>query len=151
MSSADEEIIINTPKEKIPFITIVGLPKRYEKEEVINMLIMQNGFIKKFAVSNRIEDHITFYAIRSLKNNPECFQAFANISTTLREGFRQFKDKVTLGLTMCKIYERYHIKRCYNCQKFGHYIKDCSTPEVHICALCSENHSTKDILQPQMY
>ena len=135
MSSAEEEIVINTPKERRHSITIVGLPKEYKKEEVINMLIMQNGFIKKFAVSNTIEDHIKIYAIRPLKNNPECFQAFANVSTKLREGFRQFKDKVTLGLII-----RYNIKRCYNCQKRGHYIKYRFTRGVYISALCSENH-----------
>ena len=144
VTSCSDDIVMNTPREIRPAITIVGLPREYKKEEIINMLVVQNGYIKKFAVSNNIYDHIKIYVIRPLKNDASCFQVFADVSSVLREGFRHYKDKVTLGLTTCKIYDRYHIKRCYNCQNFGHYAKDCPTTNVHNCGMCSEDHQTKD-------
>ena len=61
------------------------------------MLVLQNAFIKRFANSNDINEHIKIFAVRSLKNNPNCYQAFASVSTTLREGFNYFKNKVTIG------------------------------------------------------
>ena len=44
---------------------------------------------------------------------------------------------------MCKIYDQYHVKRCNNCQSFGHFYKDCSNQAV-VCANCGGNHSTRD-------
>ena len=73
------------------------------------MLVAQNSHIKKFAVLNNINDHIKIYAIRPLKNNESLFEAFANVSSVLREGFHHNKDKVTLGLTTCKVYDRYTV------------------------------------------
>ena len=129
VTNSNEDIVVNTPREIRHGITIVGLPKEYRKDEIINMLVMQNAEIKKFATSNKIEDHIKIHAVRPLKNNKECFQVFGDVSPVLREGFHHFKNKITLGLSSCKIYDRYNIKRCYNCQKFGHYAKDCPTKE----------------------
>ena len=140
----NEEIVVNTPREIRHSITIVGLPKVYQEEEIMNMLVKQNGYIKKFAVSNNIKDHIKVHVVKPLKNNPSCFQIFCDVSAVLHEGFHHYNEKVTLGLMPCKIYDRYNIKRCFNCQKFGHYIKDCPTKDEPICGKCSENHPTKD-------
>ena len=140
----NEEIVVNTPREIRHSITIVGLPKEYQEEEIMNMLVKQNGYIKKFAVSNNIKDHIKVHVVKPLKNNPSCFQIFCDVSAVLREGFHHYNEKVTLGLMSCKIYDRYNVKRCFNCQKFGHYIKDCPTKDEPICGKCSENHPTKD-------
>ena len=144
VSSTNEEIVMNAPAEKRPSITIVGLPKEYTKGEIIQMLVLQNGFIKGFANSNDINQHIEIFAVRPLKNNANCYQVFANVSTTLREGFQHFKNKVTIGLTTCKVYDQYHIKRCNKCQHFGHYMKDCPTPDTHVCGKCSSDHRTSD-------
>ena len=132
-------------------MTIVGLQQEYQKDEIINMLVLQNGFIKGFANSNDIRKHIQIFAIQPLKNNPELFQVFASVSTTLREGFLHFGNKVTLGLISCKIYDRFHVKRCNNCQKFGHYMKDCPTPDATVCGKCASNdHSTRDCVSVEI-
>ena len=142
--SSNEEIVLNMPKEMKPGITIVGLPKEYKKEEILNMLVMQNSFIKNFSMSNNLDEHITIYSVKPLKKDPSTYQVFANVSSILREGIRCYRDKVILGLTSCKVYDRYHVKRCNNCQKFGHYAKDCPTKDTHVCGNCSEDHSTND-------
>ena len=144
VSNSDKEIVMNAPAQKRPSITIVGLKREYEKEEIIQMLVLQNGFIKGFANKNDINENMEIFAVRPLKNNPNCFQTFANVSTTLREGFNYYNNKVTIGLAICKIYDRFHIKRCNNCQHFGHYMNDCPTPEDHACGKCGADHNTYD-------
>lgn len=138
-SSIDNELL--TPDQRKPAITIVGLNKEYEKQEIIQMLVLQNGVIRKFANSNDIKNHIEIKAIRPLKNNQRMYQAFATVSKTLREGFQHLKDKVTLGLRTCKVYDRYFVKRCYNCQLYGHFANDCPTPQEKSCGKCGENHT----------
>ena len=49
-----------------------------------------------------------------------------------------------VGLATCKIYDQYHIKRCNNCQGYGHYFKNCPTPDVHTCAKCGSDHPTRE-------
>ena len=65
------EIALGTPKELKPGITIVALPKKYPKEytkeEIKNMLVMQNSFIKHFSMSNNIDEHISIRAVKPLK------------------------------------------------------------------------------------
>lgn len=139
------DIVVNAPRETRHQVTIVGLPNQYVKEEVVEIMVKQNRFIRDFAQKNKIDDHIRIHIIKPLKNNETCFQAFCDISTVLREGFHHFNNKITIGLTTCKVYDRYNIKRCYNCQKFGHYAKDCPTNDVPVCGKCSEEgHNTRD-------
>ena len=58
MSNSNEEIVMNAPAEKRPAITIVGLKKEHGREEIIQMLVLQNAFRKRFANSNDINEHI---------------------------------------------------------------------------------------------
>ena len=108
------------------------------------MLVLQNTFLKNFDNLNDINKHIVINAVRPLKNNATCFQAFGSVSKTIREGFTHYGNKVTVGLATCKIYDRYHIKRCNICQHFGHYMKDCPNPDEHSCGKCGGDHSTRD-------
>lgn len=145
VQATHKDIIMNTPKEKRVSVTIVGFEEKYEKDEIIQMLELQNGLIRVFSRSNDIKQHIEIHAICPLKNNPERFQAFASVSPSLRCGFKACGDKTRIGLSTCKIYDRFHVKRCFNCQDFKHYSKDCPNADVHVCAKCGSNHhSTKD-------
>ena len=145
VSNQDDSIEMNTPSEQRASITIVGLQEEYKKDEVLQMLELQNGFIKAFASSNRLQDHIEIFSVQPLKNNPQRFQVFASVSPTLREGILMFGNKLTLGFNSCKVYDRVHVKRCYTCQHFGHYMKDCPTPDRPVCGKCaSHHHNTRD-------
>ena len=143
ISNKSESIEMDTPAEKRLLITIVGLKKEHSKDEIIKMLVLQNGFIKRFTNQNEINEHIKIFAVKPLKNNPSCYQAFASISKTLREGFNHYSNKITIGLATCKVYDRSNIKRCNGCQQLGHYIRDCPNKSI-ICGKCGEDHSTND-------
>ena len=143
VSNTDKNVPIKTPKGKSPSVSIVGVPKEYSEAEINEMLVKQNDFIRRFASANKIEEHFKVFAVRPTKKNPHIFQVFATVSQVLRDGIQQFNDKLTLGLTSCKVYDQYHIKRCYKCQNFGHYSKECTSQE-EICAKCGDNHDTKN-------
>ena len=142
VQTADENIRMISPKEKLVPITLVGLPRQLDAEEVVKMLCTQNEFIKTFTIKNDITEHIKLHAIQPLRNKPTVFQVFAAVSPVLRDGLRKNKDKVVIGLTTCKVYDRKLTKRCYNCQNYGHFVKNCPSPTVAHCGKCSGTHRT---------
>ena len=52
-------------------------------------------------------------------------------------------NEITVGLSICKIYDRMFIKRCNKCQGLGHYYKECQKTES-TCAKCSGEHRTDE-------
>ena len=142
--ASKENVEMKSVTKKKPSVTIVGLSKKYSKEEVINQIVTQNQFVKHFAMVNDINEHIEIHDIKPTKAKPSVFQVFASVSEALRKGFRNYKDKITIGLMSCKVYDRFHVKRCNNCQGLGHYYKECPTPNIPCCAKCSQNHATNN-------
>ena len=103
---------------------------------------MQNQFVKHFSAANNINEHLEIHDRKSTRSNAGVFQVFVPVTESLRKGLKSYNDKVMIGLTNCKIYDRFHVKRCNNCQGMGHYYKDCPTPNEHFCAKCGEAHAT---------
>ena len=143
VKTAKDDINLTTPKVKRSAITIVGLMRECTSEDVIQML-QKIDLIKKFANLNNIADHFQFHTTKPLRNKQDCYQVYATVSQVLREGITKLKDKLVMGINSCKVYDRKLIKRCFNCQKFGHFAADCSAPQTPACAKCSGNHSTRD-------
>ena len=141
---ANQGITMNSPKAKQKPITIVGLPKAYRENEIVDLLLLQNDFMKNFANANKIEEHIKVHVVKPTRNNEEVHQVFASVSPILREGMLRYKNKVVIGLTSCKVYDRSQTRRCNNCQHYGHFAKDCPTPEEPVCGKCSGNHRTDE-------
>ena len=142
VESTSETLQLKMSTGKKPSITIVGLTLQYSKDEIISQIVSQNQFVKFFSTVNNINEHIEIHDIKPTRAKPTVYQAFASVSEALRKGFSNYKDKVTIGIQTCKIYDRFHIRRCNNCQGLGHYYKDCPTPNIPCCAKCSGNHRT---------
>ena len=145
---ANMEIQMNAPKSKQASITLVGLSRAFNKDELMNM-ILRNEFIKTFSIKNKIEDHIKIHVIKPLRNKPTVYQAFASVSPILREGIREHQDKIIIGLIACKVYDRKQTRRCNNCQLYGHFAKNCPTSTTPVCGKCSENHRTDQCNQEE--
>jgi hypothetical protein len=142
VQTANVQLEINSPNSKQIPITFVGLSKHYEHEEVEKMLSTQNEFIKMFKIQNDISQHLKIHVVKPCRNNPSVYQVFASVSPVLRDGLKNNKDKVIIGVTMCRVYERKSVKRCNNCQLYGHFAKICPTPMEPSCGKCGEKHRT---------
>ena len=150
VSAASGAIEMRSPNENKSTVSIVGLMKNYTKEEVIELL-KQNYFLTQFSENNDIQEHIKVFAVKPLKGNNDVFQAFARVSKIVRQGFKTHNDKVTMGITTCKIYDQYQVKRCKNCQGFGHFYKSCPTAETSVCAKCGADHKTNDCTSTEIH
>ena len=144
VQTVKQDIKMNTPKPKQHSITIVGMAREYSTEEIKKMIVQQNVLMKRFTEANNLDDHLKVHSVKSLKSDDQKFQVFASVSETLREGFKKSKDKVIMGVTSCKVYDRVQTKRCNNCQMFGHFMANCPTASTPACGKCSGDHATKD-------
>ena len=142
IENSDSSVAVKAVSSKNPGITIVGLNTECTKDEVMNQLTTQNHFLQQFSVCNVLNEHLHIHDIKPTKARAHVYQVFASVSPDLRKGLQAHNDKVTIGLSVCKVYDRINIKRCNNCQGLGHFYKECPTPEKPICANCSLNHST---------
>lgn len=50
------------------------------------------------------------------------------------------KGSCIFGLNQCKIFEYVDVLRCNKCQRFGHFVRDCTFGEI--CRSCHQNHPT---------
>lgn len=52
------------------------------------------------------------------------------------------RGKVIFGLAECNIYEHIKLIQCYQCQKYGHFARECR--QLPHCRLCAGTHNSKD-------
>ena len=142
--TAKQDISMNTPKAKEHSIAIVGMSREYSIEEIKKLIIQQNTLIKRFTEANNLDEHLKIHSVKPTRNNGNKYQLFASVSQIFREGLKKAKDKLIIGVTSCKIYERTQTKRCNNCQKFGHFKSNCPTPGTPSCGKCSGDHASND-------
>ena len=105
-----------------------------KKNVGLEQLVKNDGVFEIIFISDE-RDHDYSYAVIKVDKQIKNF-----ISS---QGMR-----VYIGLSSCKVSERFHLLQCYACQKFGHRIgsQDCdfSTTNQVICLYCAEKHSSKN-------
>ena len=52
------------------------------------------------------------------------------------------RNTVFIGLTACRVYDRFFVKRCNKCQDYGQYAKSCQNSAK--CGFCSGDHQSCD-------
>ena len=135
--------------EMLPTISIVGITKHQwdiakVSEEHFNSFTQalkdQNPKLKDL-INNGETFKIIF--MKPPGGEYENFQIVARVSTNIRDAIRSNWNRMYIGATSAKIYDRFYVKRCYHCNEFGHYANGCGRTQS--CATCSaENqHETK--------
>ena len=128
-------------KNKLPTVTILGVRNYTTKEEFIEKVKKQNPQLKE-----KLDQDSQFTIVYSKKprdNAPEGkdgFQVVARVSEEVRKILKNSNDRIYVDLESYKVVDRFYIKRCNNCQQFGHYEKDCTSESR--CGYCSGNHKS---------
>ena len=136
-------IVTESPESIRPSIVIVGFSNTFT-DDITETLINQNNCLKHFFAIYARDEHIKFISTKPLKSNSFLHQSYFSVSKELRDFLAKYNNKVVIGLKCCKIYERLYVKRCYKCQKYGHYISQCPTTSITNCGRCAGNHQISD-------
>ena len=123
-------------------VRVAGLHDNYSGSDLISAMIDQNFFLKAFFETNEIESHIKHYGTKPFRKDPNRYQATFRISKQLRHLLNKHNDRLIVGIISCKIYDRAFVKRCFKCQRFGHFSDKCENDPK--CAECGGDHETRD-------
>ena len=128
---------VSTVKGKLPCISITGIQDEVTKSNLVSLVCKQNPKISML-VNNGEDFNVLF--VKSSKGNNSEYVAVARVSPKIRDAIRTERNRIFLGITSCRIYDRFHVKRCNNCQEYGHFKDSCQKDPC--CAYCSGPHSS---------
>ena len=142
---------VKVPNQLSKTITVAGFDPKYN-DNIIKTLTAQNNYVADFLKLNSSENestsdadnHIKVLFVKPLKNNLLLSQVVFKVSPRFRELIKYHGDKVLVGMKGCPVYDRFFVKRCFCCQKYGHIQSKCPTPSNKVCSNCSGNHDTKN-------
>jgi hypothetical protein len=131
----DRDII--TPAQRTPTIRVTGMNENHETNEVFELakeLNRDKGII--------IDDqNFKVFRVRPHAKNDKLFQATVRVSNEIRQAIMDAGDKLHVGLTVCTVYDHFHVKRCDKCQGFNHYKDKCGNDPI--CGRCAGPHDTE--------
>ena len=132
---------INTPKPKLPTISVPFIVGQYEKEELLDVLKTQNE--EKGIVFSKDTAQVLFTT--EMKDREGMYQAVIRVSDNLRKKIADNDNRLCIGINSCPVFDRFFIKRCNRCQEFHHFQKDNGgCKKAKVCGLCTGNHDTRD-------
>ena len=79
--------------------------------------------------------------------NPNLFQAIVRVSNEVRAAIDRAGDKIFVDLTLCGVFNHFHIRRCNKCQGFNHFKDTCNKPPR--CCNCAGEHETEQCTTPE--
>ena len=99
-------------------------------------------------VSEKLESGSEFSVVftkehKNKRDDSPTYQVVARISKDIREALKANSDKVFIGFSSHRVFDRFYVKLCAKCHRFGHYHANCDgTP---CCGYCSsENHTSEN-------
>ena len=131
-----------------PKIKICGIPKesfqKLDKTLIKESILEKNHEINKLVTNDKQIFEILFW---NDETDPDYCYAVAKVDEKIKKQIELQGQKLYIGLSSCRVYERYHLIQCYQCQGFGHKkgSSNCSLfkKEESICLYCAEKHTSK--------
>ena len=128
---------VSVVKSKLPCISIVGIEDEVTKSNLLNKICKQNPAVS--TLINEGHDFSVLFVKKSTHHGN--YTAVARVSIGIRNALKSSGNRVFLGVTSCKVYDRFYVKRCNKCQEYGHYKAECTNSAC--CAYCGIDHESE--------
>ena len=149
-SEVQGNTIVNV-KSKCPIITIRNVSEYVDEADFIERIKSQNTKLaekieegSEFSVVFSKEHHLKPGFKRNVDaDNDTVYQVVVRVSDEIRHIIKSSGDRIFIGFSSYRVFDRFYVKTCVQCHRFGHYIADCdATP---CCGYCGDDsHSSKD-------
>ena len=133
--------VVHSLQDSLPSISIAGItatqwnPLHVTPEGItdfIQKLMDQNPFLHSLITDGETFNVIFMKPPNGVYNN---FQIVARVSPKIRDAISAHWNRLFIGATSVRVYDRFYVKRCNKCNKFGHY-KDNCTETTSSCGIC---------------
>ena len=140
-----EENEVVTIKNKLPTISILNVESFSSKEEFIEKVKNQNPSIKE-----KIDQGSEFTIVYSKQpkadeqtdGKKKFWQIVVRVSNDIMQIIKSSDHKIYMDLVAHRVVDRFYVKRCNRCQKFGHYQDNCT--EDNVCGYCCGKHPSHE-------
>ena len=131
-------------KSKLPTITILDVKDDLTRDQIKQGLCNQNDYIGKLVEEEKEELEVIY--TRPPPAGKSYFKVNVRVSPLIRRYIEHHGNKVFLSRKSCRIEDSYYIRRCNNCQTFGHYADKCKADTPPVCGYCGDNHRSNTCL-----
>ena len=143
--------VVHSLQDPLPSISIAGVTKTEWNPQHVTPEGITN-FIQRLRGQNPyLEDLITdgesFKVIfmKPPSGDYENFQIVARVSPKIRDAITARWNRLYIGATSVRVYDRFYVKRCNKCNKFGHYKDKCT--DLSSCGICgAEGHESENCI-----
>ena len=139
---------VNTPKPKLPTISVPFIVGKYGNEELLEVIRQQNE--DSGILINRDNAQVLFTS--PMRDREGLYQAVIRVSESIRDKIKDNDNRLSIGINSCPVFDRFFIKRCNVCQEFHHFQNDNGgCKKAKVCALCTGNHDTRECHTDEEY
>ena len=136
-------------KNKCPVITIRNVLNFVSEDDFLEKVKRQNKLIgerlaegSEFSIVFTKEHEMRPEQVLEGENNT-VHQVVARVSDDIREAIKAAGDKIFVGMSSHRVFDRFYVKSCAQCHRFGHYHAQCQASPC--CGYCgAEDHTSKD-------
>ena len=127
------------PPQRLPTITVANISHQYSENELSEEILQAHPDIKSLHAHGE-----TFLVLKVKKQstNPK-YHATIRVSNNIRKIIEGHRDRLYIGSYSCKVFNHLHVKRCNNCNCYGHYKEHCKAMQP-TCGYCSKNHHSEN-------
>lgn len=137
--------VINV-KQKCPTISLRNVSDYVDEDDFITKIKAQNN-----GLSEKIEGGSEFSVVFTRKNRrseddenePSKVLVVLRVSNDIRDILKLNNDHIFFGTNSYRVIDRFYVKRCAKCHRYGHYHAECTyTP---CCGFClDKNHNSEN-------
>lgn len=137
IKSSTSKLSVSQLKARNLLIRLVGVTKSLEDKQVEEAVFRQNGGL---LLTVKTEDCSVKVVRRTNGRTPDICNVVLEVSPDL---YRLLVDrKLRIGYQVVWALDQSPIVQCYRCMGYGHFVKECRSPDPG-CGHCAGNHDSR--------
>ena len=134
---------------KFPSVAIMGVTARHmineNNEEMTPEDIEESIYSQNKSIAQRIDNgsELKVVFVRKPPHGKKFYNVVVRVSPDIRVLLKNRRNKIHIGVSVHRIVDRFHVRRCNRCQDLGHYADKCDSEHV-VCGFCAKEHKSDD-------